>query len=68
MRLQRQHGTDHFVGGYDELKGTGCNALVKRVGREEGGEVGALSPGLLCGQHGFQHIVVQLDALQIKCK
>ena len=51
-------GTDHLVGGHNELKGTGCDALMERVGGEEGGEVGALCSGLLCCQHGFQHIVV----------
>ena len=25
----RDHGTDHLVGGHNELKGTGCNALVE---------------------------------------
>ena len=60
----RSSGTDHLVGGHNELKGTGCYALVEGVGGEEGCEVGALSSGLFCCQHGFQHIVIQLDALQ----
>ena len=54
----------HPVGGDDNLKRAGRQALVERLRGKQRGKVGAPSAILLSFQHALQHPEVQLHSLQ----